>query len=379
VVVCLLFLFLLGLFSLNIKPKFPINRPVQLVPTASANRLVTTYGKLPLSFEANQGQTDRTVKFLARGRGYAMYLTGNEAVIALRWKVAQHPPFGAAALPDLLPSSGPKKKSNSEVEKPRDRRAGPALPFSSRRLAVSGESSTVLRMRLVGANANAAVTGAGELPGKTNYFLGNDPKKWRTNVPTYAQVKYQGVYPGVDLVYYGNQGGQLEYDFVVAPGADPSAIVLDVGTVREPPTVAGVSDRRSAVGTPPLQNRAHRDASLQITADGDLVVNAEGGELRFLKPMVYQPAVNNGQRKTNYGQRTPVDGSFVLQAHNQVGFKVAFYDRTKPLVIDPVLSYSTYLGGSQVDLPRAIAVDQSGSAYVTGWTQSTDFPTVNPL
>jgi len=133
----------------------------------------------------------------------------------------------------------PKEKSNSEVEKPRDRRAGPALPFSSRRLAVSGESSTVLRMRLVGANANAAVTGAGELPGKTNYFLGNDPKKWRTNVPTYAQVKYQGVYPGVDLVYYGNQGGQLEYDFVVAPGADPSAIVLDVGRFVNRPLLRG--------------------------------------------------------------------------------------------------------------------------------------------
>src|SRR5271166_3929377 len=111
-------------------------------------------------------------------------------------------------------------------------------------------------MRLVGANAKAAVMGADEFPGKSNYFIGNDPKKWRTNVPNYAQVKYQNVYPGVDLVYYGNQGGQLEYDFVVAPGADPSAIKLDVGAVREPPIVAAVSDRRSAVGTPPLQKRA---------------------------------------------------------------------------------------------------------------------------
>jgi hypothetical protein len=222
------------------------------VPAEIQPKLMESYGKLPLGFEANQGQVRGPVKFLSRGHGYTIFLTDDEAVLTLRKSsvvsgqssvgtrrnpsvaptfrsargtVAQHPLFGAAALPDLLPSTWPKKKSDNEVGKPRDQRAGPALPFSSRRMADTGESSTVLRMRLVGANAKATVTGAEELPGKSNYFIGNDPKKWRTNVSSYARVKYEGVYPGVDLVYYGNQR-QLEYDFVVAPGADPNRIRL---------------------------------------------------------------------------------------------------------------------------------------------------------
>ncbi|HMD83784.1 MAG TPA: SBBP repeat-containing protein [Terriglobia bacterium] len=252
-------------------------------------------------------------------------------------------------------------------------------------------------MRLVGANAGAAVAGADELPGKSNYFIGNDSKKWRRNVPNYAKVKYQNVYPGVDLVYYGNQSGQLEYDFVVAPGADLSVIALDVaaGLSRQPdgtavpesPTVAaGLPRHRSSEDggvKPPLQERAHRDAPLQIATNGDLVVEADGCEVRFHKPLVYQPAINNGQRTTDHGQPTPVEGDFVLQASNRVGFEVASYDHTRPLVIDPVLSYSTYLGGSSGYYPAthgyAIAVDSAGNAYVTGYTQSDNFPTVNPF
>ncbi len=311
----------------------------------SPAQLAEKYGKIPLSFEANQGQTDARVKFLSRGRGYSLFLTGDEAVLALQKKVAQHPPFGAAALPDPLPSSGPKKKSDNEVERPWDRKAGPALPFPSRRLADSAESSTVLRMRLIGANASAAVTGAGELPGKSNYFLGNDPHKWRTNVPTYARVKYKDVYQGVDLVYYGSQSGRLEYDFVVAPGANPTAIALAVGA--EPP-------------------RAHRDAPLQIAADGDLVIPTESGEVRFQKPLIYQESS---------GGRREIPGGYVLKGAREVAFKVGAYDPTRPLVIDPVLAYSTYLGGSDRDSVSSVAVDASGNAYVTGFTSSSNFPT----
>jgi len=211
----------------------PLTRTSAATSPAPANRWVANYGKLPLSFIANQGQTDGRVKFLSGGSGYMLFLTDAEAILTLKKssvvsgqssvsaRVA--PTFRSAngieaALRNPLTLSMPKEESQNEVEKPRDRRTGASLPSSSPRLVDNGESSAVLRMRLVGANASVAVTGA-ELPGKSNYFVGNDSKKWRTNVPTYAKVRYAGVYPGVELVYYGNQGGQLEYDFVVAPGA----------------------------------------------------------------------------------------------------------------------------------------------------------------
>jgi len=224
-----------------------VNQPAT-VTGSPANQLAANYGKLPLSFAANQGQTDEQVKFLSRGRGYSLFLTGDEAVLMFEEKssvvsrqssvrAGQEPsvaptfrsavvgassagprpnavrPHNSAALPRplLVPSLGMKGGWGQELEIPQGRNADPALQ------AQSQTTESVIRMRLVGANASAAVTGADELPGKSNYFIGNDPKKWRTNVPNYAKVEYQSVYPGVDLVYYGNQGGQLEYDFVVAP------------------------------------------------------------------------------------------------------------------------------------------------------------------
>jgi uncharacterized protein (TIGR03437 family) len=265
---------------------------------------VEKYGKLPLSFEANTGQVDKSVKFLARGSGYGLYLTADEAVLALRrGGCAGPPPAGACA-----------------------------------------HQTDVVRMRLAGASSGAAApAGEDQLPGTANYFAGNDPARWHTSVPTYAKVRYHGVYPGVDLVYYGNQR-QLEYDFVVAPGADPKLIRLHFAGAK----------------------------GLRLGTDGDLVVTAAGGAIAFHKPVVYQLA--DGQRKA-------VEGSFALLARNTVGFRVGSYDRGKPLVIDPVLVYSTYLGGSSYssqsgfgDDARGLAVDGSGNAYVTGYTYSADFP-----
>ncbi len=233
----------------------------------------------------------------------------------------------------------------------------------------------VVEMRLVGANPGAKVGGEDELPGRSNYFIGNDPRKWRTNVPVYAKVKYRSVYPGVDLIYYGNQGGELEYDFVVAPGANPSAIVLDVGAVGEPPTVAAVSDRRSAVGTLPLQQKAYRDAPLQIAANGDLIVQTESGEVRLHKPIVYQPK-SITKDPSSLENRQFLEGQYILRGHRQISLKVASYDASKPLVIDPVLSYATYFGGTTgYEQGNGIAVDSAGNVYVTGNTTSTDFPT----
>jgi hypothetical protein len=229
-------------------------------------------------------------------------------------------------------------------------------------------------MKLVGANAHAQVTALDELPGKSNYFLGDNPAKWHTHVPNYGKVRYERVYPGIDLVYYGHQR-QLEYDFVVAPGADPRAIRLAVETGN-----SKLESRKSAI----------HNHLLRIDSHGDLVIATESGEVRFRKPVVYQQesTVDRRQLKAKNGDGIPksqipnrksVDGRYKLLAGNQVGFEVASYDKSRPLVIDPALSYSTYLGGSSGEIGYGIAVDADGNAYVTGSTGSIDFPTVNPL
>jgi hypothetical protein len=333
--------------SENILP----DRRVSAPPTKIQPKLVASYGKLPLSFEANQGQTGAGVRFLARGGGYTIFLTADEAVLTLKkssvvsGQSSVAPTFrsaGARVAPTFRSAdAGLKSGATASLGKPTTDN-GPRT------------TGSVLRMKLVGANAKATVTGAEELPGKSDYFIGNDPKKWRTNVPSYAQVKYEGVYPGVDLVYYGNQR-QLEYDFVVAPGADPNQIKL---------SFAGAEGMRV-------------DA-----ASGDLVLKVGEEEVRFQRPAVYQPAVAavyDRRRRSQSAATAELDGTFVLASNNEVAFRVAGYDRSRPLVIDPVLSYSTYLGGSSYDEGFGIAVDSAGSAYVTGVTISSDFPTANPL
>lgn len=277
---------------------------------ATHRRVSEAYGKLPLQFEANQGQTDSEVKFLSRGSGYSLFLTSTEAVLAL--------------------SKPAKQKAHKD-----------SLAPNQIEDAASTEPPAVVRMKLSGANPEAQVAGLEELPGKTNYFIGNDPAKWRTDVPSYARVQYREVYPDIDLVYYGNQR-QLEYDFVVAPGADPDSIKL---------SFEGAQDVR-------------------IDERGDLVLQTADGEIRQRRPMIYQELE---------GARQEVIGRYVFRGEHQVGFAVAAYDQSKPLVIDPVLSYSTYLGGSGHDSGASIAVDAAGNAYVTGTTQSTNFPTANPL
>ncbi len=338
--------------------------PAGVAPTfrPAPLRVLESYSKLPLSFEANQGQTDKRAKFLSRGRGYTLFLTSEEAVLALtnqkskdksqkaNGNGAQRSLLNVAAFSGFL-SLPTTKFENDSLAHPLALSPQPPAP-------------AVLRMKLLGTNPNAKVAGLDELPGKSNYFIGNDPRKWRTNVPTFAKVKYQGIYPGIDLVYYGNQK-QLEYDFVVAPGANPGAIVLDVGTVREP------------------SKRAHRDAPLRIAANGDVVIGSDIGEVRFHKPAVYQDvetarrAVSETLRRSVSTSTRLLDGRFVLLADNRVGFEVRGYDQTKPLVIDPVLSYSTYLGGSADDAPSAITVDAAGNAYIAGVTASSDFPTTS--
>jgi hypothetical protein len=275
-------------------------------------RILQQYGKLPLSFERNDGQTDARVKFLSRGAGYTLFLTNSEAVLALH-------------------KIGPASKLESKESVTSTVFVTPAG---------ASRSSAVLRMKLIGANRNALITATDELPGKSNYFTSNDPKKWQANIGNFARVRYQNVYPGVELVYYGTQG-QLEYDFIVAPGADYRAVSL---------SFAGASTVRIDKQT------------------GDLLLKVGKNELRFHKPNVYQMA-------TATTDRMPVASQYRLEGGHRVAFEVGSYDHSKPLVIDPALNYSTYLGGSNVDAGYGIAVDGSYNAYVTGETASTNFPT----
>src|SRR5216110_1557886 len=270
---------------------------------AAETRVSQSYGKLPLHFEANQGQTHQDVRFLARGAGYSLFLTPTEAALTLTKQVS--------------PARKPAAHGKSE---PRGAATG-----------------TALRISFAGANPRPRVTGLEELPGKANYFIGNDPAKWRTNVPTYAKVRYTDLYPRIDLLYYGNQR-QLEYDLVVHPGADPTRIVLDIQG----------ADR------------------LQVDAQGDLVLQTTVGPIRQRKPVIYQEID---------GVRKDIPGGYVLKGEHQVGYKVAAYDASQPLVIDPILSYSTYLGSSDEEGETRIAVDAAGNAYVAGETVSSNFPT----
>ena len=284
-----------GLTSVTVATAAPLS-----FDTATRARVNATYGRLPLYFEANQGQSDPQVRFLARGGGHTLFLTPTEAVLVLT-------------------------------------KQDPSL-------------QTVLRMTFMGASPQAQIMGQREVAGKANYFLGNDPAKWRTNVPTYAAVRYEGLYPGVDLVYYGNNQ-QLEYDLVVGPGADPSQIALSFKG----------ADR------------------LELDANGDLVLHTATGAIRQHKPVIYQDVG---------GHQVAIPGGYVLQGAHRVGFQVAAYDESRSLVIDPmILLYSTYLGGANAygldgdksygvfEGSSGVAVDTDRNAYVVGTTGSTDFPT----
>jgi hypothetical protein len=246
------------------------------------------YIRLPMAFERNEGQTDGRVKYLARGAGYTVFLTGGGAVMRL---------------------GGTKGK---------------------------GE---VLGLKLEGANGGAEVEGEGELAGKANYFIGSEAGKWRRDVPLYGEVRYREVYPGIDLVYYGD-GEQLEYDFRVGAGREAKGIKLRVEGARKIEVEGG---------------------ELEIEGEG-------GGKIRFERPEAYQE---------RGGKKEVVEAGYVVKG-NEVGFEVGRYDRRRELVIDPVLKYATYLGGTGGDVAYGIAVDSSGNAYITGTTGSVDFPVRSP-
>jgi len=284
-------------------------RKIEFLAAQARNKsILETYGQIPLYFEANQGQADSQVRFLSRGRGYSLFLTPSEAVLTLEKPV----------------------EAGNEQPVTRTR-----LKDHESRLGIQTET---VHMRLGGANLHPKITGLEE-SGKVNYFIGNDPKNWRTGIPTFKKVRYKDVYPGVDLIYYGNQG-KLEYDFVVAPGTDPQIIRLRFEGLNSP---------------------------LQVDSEGDLVLlESGGGDLRLQKPIIYQEIG---------GRRRQIAGGYSLQNDDSVGFELGVYDPSKTLIIDPVLEYSTRLGGRKDGSVEGIAVDDAGNAYLTGRTEFIPFTT----
>ncbi len=278
------------------------SRAAKAQPRAAQTPLPSSYGKLPLSFEANEGQTAPEVNFLARGAGYTVFLTPSREVLSLK-----------RAIPA-------QKKTNFLDSKP-----------------TREYSQAVLELRLLDSNTQAKVSGVDRLPGISNYFIGNDPAQWHTNIPNYGKVVYRDIYPGVDVAYYGHEG-QLESDFIVAPRANAKKI------------------RFAVEGA----------AGLRVSDDGDVILRLDGGEVRLQKPAAYQ--VVNGTRRE-------VRDGYKLLAKNEVGFWLGSYDHSQKLIIDPAFFFSTYLGGSGVDAALAVAANGSGNTFVTGLTTSPNFPT----
>jgi hypothetical protein len=289
-------------------------------PALQQSSAAEDFGNLPLTFEANQGQTDPSVDFITRTGDATVYLTSTAAVFS----ITQPASVDALARRDLPEHGGltPRRSPQSTV-------------------------GVALHMNIVGANPDAVPVGREQLPGIVNYFIGNDPNQWHTNIPTFARVQYDDVYPGIDLAYYGSpfsrdpQGARashLEYDFIVSPGANPAAIALDF---------AGADD-------------------IEVNRHGDLVLHTAIGDVVQQAPLTYQEIGGNRQEVPS---RYVIDG-------NRVSFDVGAYDPSRPLVIDPlVMGYSTYLGGtSHSDSGYAITVDDNGSAFIGGDTWSSNFP-----
>lgn len=277
------------------------------------SRAQSLFAGLPLMFEPNLGQAnldpaDPGAKFVARGSGYRLLLGSGGALLSLVSRDS-HPHISAG-------------HPSTRLDVQRD-------------MADSTVRVETLLMKLAGANPDASLTATDPLPGKSNYLIGSDPAKWRRGVPQFARVRYENIYPGINLVFYGNQG-RLEYDFQVAPGSDPSQAELE------------------------FQGAARLELK-----DGSLVIHGQNGSVQLEAPRVYQEIA---------GHQQPVEGSFVLRGDNRAGFAIGSYDHSRELIIDPILTFSSYFGGSGDELATYVAVDSAFNIYLTGSTTSTNLP-----
>lgn len=278
--------------------------PARKAPVSRAQNILKG---LPVAFEANQGQVDPQVKYLAKGSGFRLFLTQDEAVVSL---LKQAAPENAADSHTFKPAQFSKNRKNEE---------------------------TVVRVRLAGANHQAEVQGQHELPGHVNYLIGRDSSRWHRGVPMFAEVSYRGIYPGIDVVYHGSDQHRLEYDFVVAPNANPNSIRM---------AISG-GDK------------------LSVNGNGDLLIAAGSSELTEHRPIAYQ---------TIDGQRKLVEARYTISG-NDVAIKLGAYDRNREVVIDPTITYESYLGGDGADNATGLFQDSSGNIFLAGSTASTNFPT----
>ena len=266
-------------------------------PRAAVRTTVASqqFSQLPLAFELNRGQVDPQVKYLVHAGSFTAYLTPSGVIVGL------HP----------------------QAKDVRTQRASTPAPLR-------------VAMQFIGANTEPSVAGLNELAGKANYLIGADPRRWVTDVPTYGRVAYANLYSGIDLLFYGSRQ-QLEYDFHVRAGADPSRISFSVSGADH----------------------------VALNQAGDLVMGGPGRDIVERAPHAYQ--LIDGAQRT-------VPAQYTLRG-DQVSFHLGAYDPARPLVIDPVLSYSTYVGGSGTDIPIYMDLDTHGNVYMTGQTDSIDFPT----
>ena len=307
-VVCLLAGILIGLAPWS--SGFGQERAQVRIPAAGPKaREVISLDHLPLSFEENKGQVNPQVRYLVRGQGFRFFLTQDDAIL------------------QLMKSDGVDQLGGTS----------PSFFKGLSHSSSSAATADVVRMKLLGASHHAKILAADRLSGCTSYFLGNDPRHWHTKIPNYARLRYHEIYPGIDLAYYGRQG-ELENDFMVAPGSNPELIRLGLEGAR----------------------------SMHLNASGDLVMTVSGGNVYLRRPHAYQGMGAN---------RREIAARYVLRAGNEVGLSLGAYNHHQKLVIDPVLTYSTYLGGSGGDVGYGIAVDSAGDTYVTGTTSSINFPT----
>lgn len=265
--------------------------------------MIERYAELPLRFEPNLGQTVPAVNYLSHGDGYELFLTPAEAILRLHNET---------------------KTSGSNLR-------------AQRQTIANEKTSAIVRLKFEGANPAPHIEASDRLAGKTDYFIGSDRGNWHTDVPSFSRVKYSGLYPGVDAIFYGNHR-RLEYDFVVASGIDPSVIAIDVQGAQK----------------------------IFIDPNGNAELKLNGGQVEINRPVAYQ---------TIDGQRREVAANYEIKDGGRLKFGMGAYDHSQPLTIDPVLDYSTYLGGSAIgDAGYGIAVDSLGNAYVAGTTFSLTFP-----